>query len=500
MGIQLGASRLRARWTKSLGFGLCCTLGFASSAPGAIASSTDHVPDRLIVSARPGVPVEQAVHALESAGVTPRGAIPQIGVHSVQLRPGSDLDAVAAALRALPEVARVEREALLPEAEIAPNDPFYPYQSMDAQIALPQAWSLTTGHAGVTIAILDGGVDGSHPDLVPNLVPGWNFYDNSPDTGDIDGHGTKSAGTAGALGNNLIGVAGVAWSAKIMPIRTSNPAGQGEAFAIAQGLVWAADHGARVANLGYDVGDTVGSSISSAAQYFKSRGGVVTAAAGNEGSVASWPNDPNLLIVSAITQFNGPTSWSNTGSHVDLCAPQASFTTIAGGGYGQALGTSYSAAFAAGVGALALSVNPALTGQQLHDLLLQTSDDMGAAGWDPSFGWGRLNALRAVQTAVGSGGGSQGGDTQPPTVEVTSPKDQAVVKTNLAVKAGATDNVGVVKVEFYLDGAPLGVDTSRPYSCTWAAKSAAKGAHTLQCKAYDAAGNVGTSPTITVYR
>ena len=467
--------RARSRSARWLGAGLVLAL-----APALGAAQEAHVPGRLIVRFRAEVPREVADTVLAGVSVHTRAEIPQIHVRQVELPSGSGALEIAARLRARAEVEHVELDRWVPEAEIVPNDPFYPNQPMDAQISLPQAWETTTGSSGVTIAILDGGVDGSHPDLLPNLVPGWNFYDNNSDTSDIDGHGTKAAGTAAAVGNNAMGVAGVAWSAKIMPIRTSNPAGQGQVFAIAQGLVWAADHGARVANVGYDLGDTVGSSVSTAAQYFRTRGGVVTSAAGNDGQVLNRPNDPYILTVSAITQFNTLTPWSNTGTHVDLSAPQASFATVAGGGYGQALGTSYSSAFVAGVAALALAVAPNKTGAELHDLLLQTADDLGPTGWDPGYGWGRLNAARAVSTALGSGGGgSGGGDTQPPSVEITSPKNQELIKGNLSIRAAANDNVGVVRVEFYVDGNLLGTDKSRPFTCSWAAKNAAKGPHTI---------------------
>jgi len=465
------------------------------------AGSTDHVPGRVLVRFRAGTQVAQQESIVSSVGATRLDVIPQIGVQLLELPAGAEAEAGVQALRARPEVSFAELDRLVPQAEVQPNDPFYAYQTMSAQVRLPQAWSTTTGSAGVTVAIVDGGVDASHPDIAPNIVPGWNFYDDSPDTSDIDGHGTKAAGTVGAVGNNAQGVAGCAWTAKIMPIRTSNPAGQGEVFAISKGLVWAADHGARVANLGYDLGDTTGSAVSTAAEYFQSRGGVVTTAAGNDGASLNLPSDPYLLVVSAITPFNTLTSWSNSGTHVDLSAPETSWTTIAGGGYGQALGTSYSSAFVAGVAALALSVDPTLTGEELRDLLTNSSDDLGPAGWDPGFGWGRLNAERAVAMALGAGGGpgGGGGDTQPPTVEITSPKDGAQLKGSTGIKASASDNVGVVLVEFYVDGKLVGKDQKHPFASGWRAKNASKGAHTIQCKAYDAAGNVGTSEPITVY-
>ena len=115
---------------------------------------------------------------------------------------------------------------------------------------MPAAWDTRTG-GGVTIAILDSGVDTTHPDLEAQLVPGWNAYDNNSDTSDVFGHGTQVAGTAAAAGNNSIGVAGVAFGAKIMPIRVTDTSGMGYASSMANGLTWAADKGARAANLSF---------------------------------------------------------------------------------------------------------------------------------------------------------------------------------------------------------------------------------------------------------
>jgi subtilisin family serine protease len=483
-----------------LSVALCAAAALGLSAPASAAG--EHVPGRLILRLRPGVSPEREAQILASVGAVRKDRIAEIDVQRIELPPGTDEDLSAQTLFGWPEVRSAELERLVPLAGVTANDPLFTNQSQTlAQIQVPAAWSMTTGSSAVKIAIVDTGVDGNHADLAPNLIGGWNFVENNSNTNDVDGHGTHAAGVAAAAGNNSLGIAGVAWSVKIMPIRVDVSFGQASLFDIADGLVWAADHGARVAAVGFFVGDTAGSAVSTAAEYFQSRGGVVTAPAGNGGQSLSLANDPYFLTVSGITTANALASQSNKGTHVDLAAPWQLWGTGFGGIYQMWSGTSWSAAAVAGVAALTVSADPTLTGSELRDLLTQSADDLGTAGWDSSFGWGRVNAERAVATALGSGGGGgSGGDTQPPSTEITSPKDQAVVKTNLTVKAAAVDNVGVTKVEFYLDGALLGADTSRPYACGWAAKSAAKGPHTLQCKAYDAAGNVGTSPVVTVYR
>jgi thermitase len=109
--------------------------------------------------------------------------------------------------------------------------------------------------------------------------------------------------------------------------------------------------------------------------------------------------------------------FSNYGNNIDLAAPEGVYTTTRGGGYSYQGGTSFSAPIVAGVAALALSVDANLTGAQVQDILKQNADDLGTPGWDSSYGWGRINAARAVNAA--SGGGAP--DTTPPTVSITSP-------------------------------------------------------------------------------
>ncbi|TDJ69348.1 MAG: hypothetical protein E2O39_11870 [Planctomycetota bacterium] len=197
----------------------------------------------------------------------------------------------AEADRARPEVEFAELDRIVPAADVIPDDPRYPMQPEHRQIGSPAAWGITPGAQTVTIAILDTGVDGNRPDLVGHLVPGWNAYNGNSNTSDVHGHGTFMAGIAGAVGNNALGVRGTACSCKVMTIRISAPDGTGSWSAITERLVWAADHGARVANISYYSVST-SSSVTSAAQYFQNRGGVVTAAPGHTGPVESRAENP----------------------------------------------------------------------------------------------------------------------------------------------------------------------------------------------------------------
>jgi thermitase len=358
-----------------------------------------------------------------------------------------------------------ELDRIVPPEGVTPNDPLYASQWHLRKIAAPDAWTLTTGSGSVTIAILDTGVDGTHPDLAGKMVPGWDIYDNSPDASDVYGHGTMVAGTAAAFTNNATGVASVAWNCLIMPVRISDVNGSASYSDIARGLVWAADHGARVANISYMV--TTSSTVTSAAQYFYDHGGVVSSSAGNYGKFDSKADNPYILTVSGTDQNDVLYSWSNTGNNVDLAAPGCvGSTTTKGGGYGAPCGTSFSAPIVGGVAALVFS----------------------------SYGYGRVNAARAVASASGAA------HADPPSVTITSPTDGANVSGTVSVTCHTGGQVGTVKVELYVDGVLTGTSTTAPFTMSWNTRKAKQGAHTLTERAYDPVGDVGTSASITVNR
>jgi hypothetical protein len=277
-----------------------------------------------------------------------------------------------------------------------------------------------------------------------------------------------------------------------MPLRISDTNGYAFFSTMAQAITYAADHGARVANLSFKGSDSA--SVSSAAQYLNSKGGVLTVSAGNDGTFDSTPDNPYLLTVSATDSTDTLASWSCTGNNVDLAAPGVSIpVTTRGGGYGWGSGTSFAAPCVAGVAALLISINPALSAADVMKLLEQTADDLGPAGWDSSYGYGRVNAYKALLAA--------GGNTisnQPPTATLNSPTNASTVSGTTGVSVSATDNVGVTKIEWYLDGALAGSSPTASATFSWDTTTAVNGSHTLQSKAYDAAGNVGSSANVNV--
>src|SRR5260221_317507 len=169
------------------------------------------VPGRLLVQFKPEATAEQVRNLLASANSQDTATLPRIGVHILQLPPQVSETALAHAFALRPEVAFAEVDRIR-KPDMTPNDPNYPSEWHLPKISAPSAWDMTTGSSSIVVAILDTGVDGTHPDLAPQMVAGWNFYDNNSDTSDVYGHGTAVAGTVAAASNNGSGVASVAWN------------------------------------------------------------------------------------------------------------------------------------------------------------------------------------------------------------------------------------------------------------------------------------------------
>jgi len=374
---------------------------------------------------------------------------------------------------------------------LAVNDPYAGSQWHLGKIGAGAAWDSSQG-SGVTIAILDSGVDATHADLAGRVINGWNFYDNTANTADVMGHGTKVAGAAAAATNNGMGVAAVAGQASILPIRVTDTAGYAYWSTLAQGITYAADRGARVANASFAASGSA--AVQSAAQYMKNKGGLVFISAGNDGAQLATAPTAALITVAATDSNDARTSWSNYGDVVRLAAPGASiYTTVKGGSYAAASGTSFSAPIAAGVAALVMAAKPSLSSSAVETLLTSTAVDLGTAGRDPYFGHGRVDAAAALRAALASGALP---DTQVPQVAITNPGAGATVSGLIPVDAVASDNVGVTRVELLVNGAVIASDTVAPFAFNWDTTRVANGVVTLEARAYDAAGNSAASARV----
>ncbi|SEK22899.1 Serine protease, subtilisin family [Roseateles sp. YR242] len=446
---------------------------------------------RVLVLARPGLSDRQLEKILAAHGGRARrlGLTP---LHVVSLPDNASETAVAQLLARHPQLKSAELDMRISPAAV-PNDPYLGSEWHLSRIQAPTAWDTAQG-ASIRIAILDTGIDATHPDLAARMVPGWNFYDGNSDTSDVNGHGTAVAGAAAATMNNGVGVAAVAGQAGLMPVRIADPNAYAYWSTTAQGLIWAADQGARVANISYN-GVAASSSVQSAADYLRSKGGLVVVAAGNNGIDEGILPSPSMIPVSATDESDNKTSWSSYGAFVALAAPgQNIWTTTRGGGYGAWWGTSLASPVVAGAVALMMSARPSMSNSQVESLLYASAVDLGSAGRDATYGWGRLDVAAAVRAVVAA----PAPDSQAPVAAITAPLPGATVNGLVAVDVNASDNIGVVRVDLKVNGTLVASDTSSPYGFSWDSTSQGNGVAQLSVTAVDAAGNAAASTSVQV--
>lgn len=372
------------------------------AAAGIVAAAPPHVPGRLLAGRAAALDAAVETRTWRMHGAVERRHLAGVGVHVLDV-PEANIEGVRQSLVQTGLFDYVEPDYYAQQGgALTPNDSYYMSQWYLPKIASADAWARTTGSATVVIAVVDSGVDAAHPDLAGKLVPGWSFFKNSPDTSDTTGHGTEVSGAMAATTNNGIGVAGVSWSSLVMPLAVVDTTSFAAYSDIAAAIQYAVDHHVRIINV--SIGGTAASNtLQNAVDYAWNHGAMVFAAAMNSG--APTPNYPgacnHAIAVSATDERDGLAAFSNYGSWLTLSAPGTDIlTTMNGGGYGYVNGTSFASPIAAGVAALILAVNPALTNQQVIEIFKQTADHPGASGFDPYYGWGRVNAGKAVQLAL----------------------------------------------------------------------------------------------------
>jgi subtilisin family serine protease len=295
--------------------------------------------------------------------------------------------------------------------------------------------------AGVKVAIIDTGIDCTHPELQRNGVSicdgGWDFLNNDSDPSDDNGHGTHVAGTIAAA-KDTNGVVGVAPGVRLYALKVLGANGSGSFSAIVAALQWAADHGIQVSNNSYGSSTNPGSTVENAFINAYNAGVLNIAAAGNTGSCTpttetiNYPaNFASVIAVAAVDSTYNRACFSSTGNGVELAAPGVSITsTVPGGGYAAWNGTSMATPHVVGVAALVIA-NGVTGPDAIRARLQSTATDLGAAGRDPYFGFGLVNAAKAVN----------GGPNTIPTVLITSPASGSsfTTGTNVTFTATASD-------------------------------------------------------------
>ncbi len=302
----------------------------------------------------------------------------------------------------------VEVDAVVNAVGIPTGTDAYRSQQWDfSKMRVADAWQKSTG-AGVTVAVIDSGVDARHPDLAGNVLSGYDAIANKAGVStDPNGHGTHVAGTIAAVTGNGVGVSAIAPDARILPVKVLGANGSGYMSDTAEGIIWAADHGAGVINMSLGSSSKV-TAVSNAISYARSKGVVVVAAAGNErakGSPTSYPGaDEGVIGVGATDSADRIASFSNAGSYVDVSAPGVSiistYPTALGRAYAGMNGTSMAAPHVAAVAALIKAAQPSLTPDQVQAELQNSAVDLGAAGKDNDFGFGRIDASAALSAVA----------------------------------------------------------------------------------------------------
>ncbi len=346
--------------------------------------------------------------------------------------------------------------------------------------------------AAVKVAVIDTGIDYTHPDLNANYAGGWDFFNNDNDPMDDNGHGTHVAGTIAAEDDGA-GVVGVAPEARIYALKVLNEKGSGYFSDIIAALQWAVDNGIQVTNNSYGSSRNPGTIVEAAFANSAAAGVLHIAAAGNSGKPSGKGNNviyparyASVVAVAATHSNDTRASFSSTGPDVELAAPGVGITsTVPGGVYASYSGTSMASPHVAGAAALVIAAGYVTTNTGVRQRLADTADDLGDAGLDNFYGHGLVNAIETV-TAPPTG--------VAPTVTITSPAPAAEVKDEIAITADPADSDGtVVEVNFLVGGVSIGTDNSSDggWSVQWDTTGTGDGGHTVTAVAKDDTGMTG---------
>ncbi len=408
-------------------------LAYFSPASGAT-TAIDVAAGSAIVRFKTGISSSAASSILTPYGVTILNSFERFNWSAVALPEGMSVSAGLALLKTFPEV-----ETAAPNRVFRPrrtsSDLYLPRQYALAQVQAFGAWEYETGFSSrATIAFIDTGIDGYHPELAGKLTLTNRVFDPFSGAASNDAvpathacnHATRAAGVAAAASDNSAGVAGMSWGAKLLSLKVfsgtgcnpdcSDSGGYGSCSTSETAIAAAVNdviplHNTAAAGkviINMSLGDSGGcsSSLQTAVDAATAAGLMLFAAAGNGGSafIDSPANCTGVIAVGATDLHDSLASFSNSDTLMltkGLTAPGVDlYTTDISSGYASASGTSFSSPLTAGLAALLWSAKPDLSAAQIFDLIKNSADDLGSPGPDRDFGWGRINALKAMRLAV----------------------------------------------------------------------------------------------------
>jgi subtilisin family serine protease len=513
--------------------GILCVVFLVWRAPAPTAQGVplSRVADELLVKFRPDASASRRSSSLLRVRATLRRHFDQLDLEHVRV-PVGQADTALALLAVDPDVVAVQPNFIRHATAGPPNDPYWLDGSLWGllKINAQMAWTAYSPSAhDVVVGDIDTGINYNHPDLAtsvwtnPGEIPGNGIDDDGDgyvddihgidtvnhdsDPLDDHGHGTHTAGTIGARGNNGIGVTGVAWNPQIIACKFLDSTGSGSDADAITCFNYFVDlklhHGVniRVTNNSWggarDVTQPFPTVMKSAIDTAGSAGIISVFAAGNSNAnIDTTPFDPasftssSIVSVAASDPSDARASFSNYGvTSVDLAAPGVNILSTYGSGYAYSSGTSMAAPHVSGTLALMASTNPSLSVDALKAHLLASVDPV--AGWTGlTLTAGRLDVFQAVSRAF---------DNLPPTVRLTSPAGGTLgtAPATVTVSATASDSDGTVtQVAFYAGSTLIGTDTTAPYSIVWSGIAA--GTYSLTAVATDNFGASTTSAPVTV--
>ena len=508
-------------FVRPLALGVACTvlLGLHSDAQQPEPPPQRFRSDRLLVKFRPEIQVPERIARLGAIAARWLQHFASVDIESIALPPGLTVEAATRVLELDPSVLTVQPDYERQIVATPPNDPFWTSGDLWGlqKIQIAPVWSsFGAGDGTVVIADIDTGVNYLHPDLASNMwrnpfeiagngrddegngyvddIYGIDTVNGDSDPMDDHGHGTHTAGTFAAVGNNGIGVVGASWNAKVVACKFLNTSGTGSdsgAIACFNYLVDLRSRGVNVRVTNNSWGSPRGGSIPSTLKAAIDAAGAVgilnVFAAGNSGTnndvkpfdPASL-SSPSIVSVAASDSNDDRASFSNYGAtSVDLAAPGVSILSTRGSGYETWSGTSMATPHVAGVVGLIFSLKPSLSVTALKDYLLANVSK--SAQWTGVVAsGGRLDAYLATLAALPGAS---------PTVTLTSPGEGASFSApaNVVLAATASDSDGsITQVSFYADGTLIATDMTVPYTTTWS--NVPVGFHTVSAEARDNSG------------
>jgi thermitase len=398
-----------------------------------------YVPGQVLVKFKPAVPERMRELTISSYQTKRLKRIPALDIYQLQIPEYMSVEEMVYLLRQNPDI-ELAGPNLIRHISRTPNDPYFveqyalynsgqvvgppgsPQGTLRADIKAIEGWDETIGSEEVVIAVLDSGVDFNHPDLDDKLLStGYDFVNDDADPTDDNGHGTLVAGIAAAETNNGVGIAGVAWNCKILPIKVADDIGDVQIDDLASGIAMAVENGADIINL--SLGSPGSDPFEQAAVVFAYEHDlVVVAAAGNDGGATAYPaayeeclavaatngNDERVTFLNTAADPPPFVPWeSNFGPEIDVAAPghlvfslyPTDLTPPGYSPYTYNSGTSFSAPHVAGLAALIRSIKPELSAEDIMDVIRYTADDVNSAshdGRDDFIGYGRINMERAL--------------------------------------------------------------------------------------------------------